>query len=279
MSLVASHVSFAVNQKTILNDVSMSLRPGVFTAVVGPNGAGKSTLLKILSGEKAGRNGDVLLLDRKLSTYKPKELSKVRSVLSQQVSVAFPFSVEEVIELGLHIHRLTRSEIDRIVTEVMKETGVSHLNERLYPTLSGGEQQRVQLARAVAQIWEDAVYPRYLLLDEPTNNLDLSHQHTILYAARKMCSRNFGVMAIIHDLNLAAQYADEIIFMKEGSIYVAGSPETVMTKTIIEEVFNHAVRIYYDVNETPFVVPVPNGETRNNKQRLTHTVNGQLNFK
>ncbi len=278
MSLLATNISFSIHQKSILKDVSFELKPGIFTAIVGPNGAGKSTLLKILSAELYAKKGEVLLHEKNISRFKPRELSKVRSVLSQQVTIAFPFTAEEVVELGLHIHRLTRIEISAIVNEVMAEVGVEHLRDRLYPTLSGGEQQRVQLARAIAQVWEDSLFTRYLMLDEPTNNLDLAHQHTILHAAKKMCLRNLGVMAIVHDLNLAAQYADEVVFMKDGSIHAKGSPGMVMTKTIIEEVFSHPVNIYFDHNEKPFVMPLPLGNEKKIQQKITHTANGQLSY-
>lgn len=270
MSLSATRIGFSAGHKSILRDVSVEIKQGLFTAVVGPNGAGKSTLLKIVAGELQPGAGQVKVLEKLLHHFSPRELSKIRSVLSQNNTVAFPFSAEEVVELGLHIHRLTRSEINHIVDDVMHEAGVEHLRHRLYPTLSGGEQQRVQLARALAQVWDESVFPRYLLLDEPTNNLDLAHQHAILFAARKMCSHNLGVMAIVHDLNLAAQYADTIIFMKDGVVHSAGSPEKVMTKDIIEHVFNHPVTILYDDQEKPMVQAIPHTINNNTKQILVH---------
>lgn len=277
MSLVASHISLSLSSKTILRDVSLSLKKGVFTSIVGPNGAGKSSLLKILSGDTKPTEGNVRMMEKALSSYSPKELAVLRAVLSQQLTVSFPFSVEEVIELSLHFHRLTRVEMNMIVNNVLKETGVDHLKGRLYPTLSGGESQRVQLARALAQIWENTLHPRFLMLDEPTNNLDLTHQHAIMYVARNMLKKNLGVLAIVHDLNLAAQYSDEIIFMKQGIIFAKGSPHDVMTREIIEDVFEHPVNVFYDDEERPFVMPLPHPNKF--KQPIENTLtNGQLNY-
>src|SRR5690606_15508590 len=255
----------------------LSLKKGVFTSIVGPNGAGKSSLLKILSGDIKPTEGNVRMMEKALSSYGTKELAVLRAVLSQQLTVSFPFSVEEVIELSLHFHQRTRVEMNMIVNNVMKETGVDHLKGRLYPTLSGGESQRVQLARALAQIWENTLHPRFLMLDEPTNNLDLTHQHAIMYVARNMLKKNLGVLAIVHDLNLAAQYSDEIIFMKQGIIFAKGSPHDVMTREIIEDVFEHPVNVFYDDEERPFVMPLPHPHKF--KQSIENTLtNGQLNY-
>lgn len=269
MNLVASCISFSAGRTSILDRVSLELAPGSFTAVIGPNGAGKSTLLKILSGDLRASSGNVSLLGRPLSSFDAKALSKVRSVLSQQVTIGFPFTAGEVIELGLYIHNYTRLEATGIVSAVMEEAEVTHLKDRLYSTLSGGEQQRVQLARALAQVWEDTVYPRFLLLDEPTSNLDLSHQHAILFAARKMTHKNLGVLAIVHDLNLAAQYADHVVFMKTGRVHAAGVPQQVMTKEIIEEVFEHPVQVFSMDNGKPFVAAM----SRTNEVEIMKQIN------
>ena len=276
MKLSASNISFSAGANSILKNMSIEIQPGTFTAVVGPNGAGKSTLLKILSGDSKPTKGEVKLLDRSLASFRPKELAKIRSVLSQHTEVAFSFTVEEVIGLGLHIHRLTKMEIEGIVREVLQETGIDHLRKRLYPTLSGGERQRVQLARALAQIWEGTLHPRFLLLDEPTNNLDLAHQHAILFTARTMLRKNLGVLAIVHDLNLAAQYADYILFVKGGTLHAEGVPYEIMKKEIIEEVFQHPVNILYG-DRGPFVMALPYGyddQLHNQNTLIQNTVHG-----
>ncbi|HLT80489.1 MAG TPA: heme ABC transporter ATP-binding protein [Cyclobacteriaceae bacterium] len=252
----ANDLSLRIGSKVILDDVSIKLHPGKFTAVVGPNGAGKSSLLKIIAGEQTPSQGAVKVNGKNLRTYRSTELSMLRAVLPQQQVVQFAFSVEQVIHLGRHVHRSRRSHDERIVAEVMRLTDVYKFRHRSYPTLSGGEKQRVQLARVLAQVWDDAVHPRYVLMDEPTASLDIAQQQHIFALARQVCGRNIGVMAIVHDLNQAARFADELYFIGDGRLVASGSAREVFTRAVIQKTFRCNVNVYHDpCSGCPFIIP------------------------
>src|SRR5688572_21984662 len=252
----ASDIWFRVRDKIILQDVSMTMQPATFTAIVGPNGAGKSTLLKTLAFEHSNFQGSVEINGKSVKSYSPKALSMVRAVLPQHSQMQFSFSVDQIVRLGRHAHRTTQSENTKIVNEVMDLTSVSDLSDRNYMTLSGGEKQRVQLARVLAQVWEETVYPRYILLDEPTSSLDIAQQQQIFSLAKQVCSRNIGVLAIVHDLNQAVQFADQLLFMKDGKITASGEAQKVFTKSNIEDTFCCRVSLYHDpCNNCPYIIP------------------------
>lgn len=252
----ASNISYSVRDKFILKDVSIYLQPGLFTAVVGPNGAGKSSLLKVVAGEQTSFKGDLTINGKKISCYSPRALSLVRAVLPQSSLVQFAFSVEQIVLLGRHAHKTLKQENKRIVNEIMELTGIEAFHDRNYMTLSGGEKQRVQLARVLAQVWEETVYPRYILLDEPTSSLDIAQQQHIFSLAKRICERNIGVMAIVHDLNQAVQFADHLYFLRDGKMVASGDAQKVFTKLIIEETFCCRVNVYHDpCNNCPYIIP------------------------
>mgnify|MGYP002713115570 CR=1 FL=1 len=234
MTLIAEGLAVNLTGKMLISDVALTITPGKILAIVGPNGAGKSTLLKVLVGELKPMQGSVRVEDRLLSAWGKRDLAQIRAVLPQNSTLSFGFTAAEVVLMG-RIPHLTGGESydDRIIaTEAMAMTHTDHLAERIYTTLSGGERQRVQLARVLAQIWEGKA-SRYLLLDEPTNNLDLSHQHSTLMIARQFAQRGVGVLAVLHDLNLAAQYADTVLVLKGGRVLAEGKPDKVFTPQII----------------------------------------------
>jgi iron complex transport system ATP-binding protein len=252
----ASDISLRIRDRLILSDVAITIHPGKFTAVVGPNGAGKSSLLKVIAHEHTHYRGEVSINGKQISSYTSRELSLVRAVLPQSTTVQFAFTVMQIVMLGRHAHATTRSENERVVGEVMALTGVEAFRDRNYMTLSGGEKQRVQLARVLAQVWEETVYPRYILLDEPTSSLDIAQQMHIFNLARQVCARNIGVMAIVHDLNQAAQFADHLYFLKDGRNVVSGDAREVFTKPNIEETFCCRVNVYHDpCNNCPYIIP------------------------
>jgi iron complex transport system ATP-binding protein len=240
------NIFYSAGKKSIVKDCSVNVRPGFFTAIVGPNGAGKTSLLKIISREVSRYKGEVLLNGRDVSKIKSNDLSMLRAVLPQHTTVSFPFTIEQVIEIGRFTHKTRREENDAIILEVMQLTSLAGFTGRTYQTLSGGEQQRVQMARVMAQIWDESDSPKYLLLDEPTASLDLSQQHLLLGLAKGLCHRGIGVLAILHDLNLASQYADEVLFLKDGETLAYGPILDVMTKSVIEETFSHPVEVTRD---------------------------------
>lgn len=241
----AQNINVSFGAKDILRDVSLELKTGEVVALLGANGAGKSTLLKAMCGDIKTSGGEVYLENLLLNEWQYHNLARKRAVLSQKTTLNFPFTALEVALLGRNPHVVgTESKSDlNIVYQALELVEAAHLAEQSFPTLSGGEQQRVQLARVLAQIWEDSHDGRYLLLDEPTSSLDLAHQHLTLKIARKLSRENTGVLVVLHDLNLAAHYADRIYLMKNGSIYRTGTPRDILTAENVKSVFDFDVSI------------------------------------
>jgi iron complex transport system ATP-binding protein len=241
----AEAVGVLIGNHRLLDGVGCEVGPGELVVVLGPNGAGKSTLMRVLSGDLTPTSGAVVLNGRRLRNWSPLVLARQRAVLPQQSALSFPFVVEDVVRMGRSPHRaLTRLRQEAIVREAMGRADVLHLAGQLYPSLSGGERQRVQLARVLAQIWEPThLGPRYLLLDEPTSALDIAHQHQLLEIAREMrAGGDLGVLAILHDLNLASAYADRILLLKDGRLVAAGPVTEIMDPGHLESVFGIPVQ-------------------------------------
>lgn len=256
----AENISYRAGRKNILSDCSIAVTPGAFTVVAGPNGAGKTSLLKILAHELTRYKGRITLNDRKITAINSRELSSLRAVLPQHTEVNFPFTVEQIVEIGRYPHRTTKLQNQRIIHEVLQLTDLDAFRTRLYQTLSGGEKQRVQMARVMAQVWDEDDQPKYLLLDEPTSSLDLAQQHVLLGLSKKLCQRNIGIMAVLHDLNLAAQYADDVLFLKEGQTIAFGGVLETMTRDIIEKTFSHPVRVTCDEDTNrPMICAIAGG--------------------
>lgn len=257
--LEAHHLSFKIRQKTLLDNVSFDLQPGELLAVIGPNGAGKSTLLRLLCGELQPGGGEIRLLGRPLAKWQVAEQAQIRAVLPQSSSLAFPFTALEVVLMGRtpHNNGVNRHQDSEISMAALHHLGIVHLAEQLYPTLSGGERQQVQLARVLAQIWDSGTKPgRLLFLDEPTNSLDLAHQHNSLRIARDFARAGTAVLAILHDLNLAAQYADRVMMLKAGRLVQIGRPEVVFTDGNILDVFNTPTLVMpHPESQRPMVIP------------------------
>lgn len=244
--LRTENISYAIGKKQILKNVSASFYPGEFNMILGPNGSGKSSFLKIFSGEVNKFDGSVFYEEKKIKAYKKEELAKKRAVMSQQADLGFPLLVEEVVMMGRYPHftfNPNKKDIT-ICNEVIERMNLSEFKERNYLTLSGGEKQRVQYARVLAQIWERPTEGyRYLFLDEPLNSLDISYQHEFLEAAVELIKDHSVLIAVMHDINLAAHYADNLFFFKAGELVVHGKPKEVLSETIIEKVFNVRTKV------------------------------------
>ncbi len=259
MSITADQITVHIGHTTLIEDISLTIPPGKIVALVGANGAGKSTLLRVLAGELSPTSGTVHVAERPLSAWDKRDLAKVRAILPQASGLAFGFTAFEVVLMGRtpHVNSHETRQDHLIALSAMRLTHTDHLVGRVYTTLSGGERQRVQLARVLAQIWQGSS-PRYLLLDEPTNNLDLAHQHTTLHLAQQFAARGVGVLAILHDLNLAAQVADHILVLKAGRMYAAGTPTQVLTTEVIQAAFDLPVLIQpHPCYSCPLVIPLP----------------------
>ncbi len=226
----------------ILSGIDFCLEGGEVLAVLGTNGAGKSTLLATLSGELPRADGDIVLAGRPLDAWSAVARAQRLAVLPQSSSLAFAFSVEEVVLLGRLPHASGRDEDRRIAREAMRAADIEHLQQRSYLALSGGERQRVHLARVLAQIW-DSAEPACLLLDEPTASLDLAHQRLILQQAREIAQRGNAVLLVLHDLNLAARYADRLLLLDQGGMSALGTPWQVLQAERIKRVFGVEVQV------------------------------------
>ena len=234
----ARDVVFRIGGRKILDSVDLSVEPGEIVALVGPNGAGKSTLLRLLSGELKPSSGSVAIRGRGIGTYTARELSQQRAVLSQHTSVSFPFTVAEIVRMGASPAR-PLPWVDNAIADVMAQSDILHLADQEVTRLSGGEQQRVHLARTLMQVEsaDDRYRPRLLLLDEPTSSLDLSHQLRVIDIVKSLAASGAGVVVIIHDLNLAAMLATRVVLMKRGSIVASGMPVQVICNEMVEAVF------------------------------------------
>ena len=239
--LRADRVSYAVQDRTLVSKVKVDLGPGEMLAIVGPNGAGKSTLCALLAGDLAPMEGEVEVCGHVVRATKPAALARLRSMLSQHTPLRFPFTAREVALMGRHPHIprwRSPTETDYALAEgAMQSTQVLHLADRLYPTLSGGEQRRVSLARVLAQ--DTPV----VLLDEPTAALDIGHQQLVMSLCRQLANDGRAVLAVLHDLNLAGAYADRIMVMSEGEVVAVGRPEEVLCPDLLSAVFNQQVMV------------------------------------
>lgn len=236
--LAMRNVHVRVGRSKLLTDVSLTVSSGEVVAVVGPNGAGKSTLLKTLCGDILPSHGEVALDGRRLQAWHRRERARVMAVLPQESTLTFPFTVFEVVMMGRTPHGPGGRRDQAIVHAALEAAGMSTFEQRIYPTLSGGERQRVHVARVLAQVWEDPDDgARYVLLDEPTANLDLAYQHHTLETFRQFAAKGTGVLAVLHDLNLAAQFADRIVVLRDGHQLASGCPQAVLTPGIIQAAF------------------------------------------
>ena len=238
--LTADNITFRVGPKALLNEISVQFAPRKLHLIIGPNGAGKSTLIKVLARLLRPQRGKIEYEGADVQHATEAELAKRRAVLSQAIEVAFPLSVREVVMMGRYPHFGGRpAPLDeRIVDEVMSHFDVTEFSERNYQTLSGGERQRVNFARVLAQLWRDDSFARYLFLDEPLTFLDIRHQIDFMKKVRSFAgAADVVTVGVVHDLNLAARFADQIVLLNHGRVVAAGTPDEVLTADRIREVF------------------------------------------
>jgi iron complex transport system ATP-binding protein len=244
--LEARDISFAVGGRDLISGVSARFEPGKLYLIIGPNGAGKSTLIKVLARLLRPTTGEVIYEDQNVAVTSEMALAKKRAVLSQAIEVAFPLSVREVVMMGRYPHFGGRPgpADDKVVDEMMSIVDITEFADRNYQTLSGGERQRVNFARVLGQVWptEHAAsgFPscRYLFLDEPLTFLDIHHQIDFMKRVREFSQAEDAVtIGVVHDLNLAARFADRILLLNNGRLVASGAPTDVLTAELIREVF------------------------------------------
>lgn len=253
--LTVRNIRVTLGQKPILNDVDFTARAGDFTAIVGPNGSGKTTLLRVITGD-LNYEGTVSLAGRDISQMKPYELATMRGVLSQTTVLAFPFNVLEVVRLGLTSGGAAQHE--NLPYRALAAVGLSGFESKFYQELSGGEQQRVQLARVLAQVWEPVVagQPHWLFLDEPVSSLDIGHQLMVMQLAKDYANAGGGVVAVMHDLNLTAMFADRVALLNHGQILEQGSVTEVLTESNLSSAYGCTLRVNsVPPKESVFLLP------------------------
>lgn len=254
--MTLENITYSIAGKKLVDDVSAKFRVGKLNLIVGPNGAGKSTVIKILSGQLKPTSGKAYLGLEEVFSIDPKRLSQIRAVLSQQIELAFPLKVWEVVMMGRFPHFVTKpSEQDeRACEEAMRFFDVWNMADRNYLTLSGGEKQRVQFARVLTQIWFPLEgRPRYLLLDEPLTFLDIHYQFQFMKQLQKLIQeQNLVVVGVVHDLNLAARFADTVLLLNNGKVLASGTTREVFTKENIRTAFHLETQLLPTKNELGF---------------------------
>lgn len=239
--LSTRNITYRIDNKILLDDVSVDFEAGKLNLIIGPNGAGKSTFIKVLCNQLQPQNGSVLYEGRNSKTISLAEFARIRAVLSQSIELAFPLNVSEVVMMGRYPHFTGKpsAKDEAACEEAMDYFDVLDLADRNYLTLSGGEKQRVNFARVLSQIW----YPvkdtcRYLILDEPLTFLDVHYQFDFMHKIIELLKGNdMLVIGVVHDLNLAAKFADKIVLLHHGKVLAAGSKYEVLKKETIKTAY------------------------------------------
>ena len=254
----ATNIGFQIGSAELVRGASISLFAGELTVIVGPNGAGKSTLLKLLTGELRANVGTISYGSNALARLPPWKLACQRAVMAQAARLAFPFTVYEVVRLGVDgVGRAKgRDVLHHMVSDALAAADVMHLAARSYQTLSGGEQQRVQFARVLGQLKAGSSMAdrQVLFLDEPIASLDLCHQFELLDTARRQAAAGVAVLAVLHDLNLAITYADRLVVMKHGMMVAQGAPADIMSTALLRDVFDVSLPVG-TVDGMPYILP------------------------
>lgn len=254
MNLIVKDLQFGYNSRTILNGISLELRPKEMLGVIGPNGSGKSTLIQCIDGLLRPETGSILLNGKELKDISRKELARKVGYVPQTTSRSFfPSTVIDTVLMGKRPHlgwRSSNKDVKNVI-QVLRLIGIEDLAMRDINELSGGQQQKVLIARALAQ------EPAMLLLDEPTSNLDIKHQLEVVEIIReKVMEKSISAIMAVHDLNLAAKYTDRIVMMKDGKVFATGTPESVLTTENIRAVYGVVAEVIKNNGNSPHIVPV-----------------------
>jgi iron complex transport system ATP-binding protein len=245
-------VGIDLDGRAIISDVSLEVHHGEVLALVGPNGAGKSTLLSLMSGDMTPSSGRAVLAGKDVSKYRPEEAARLRSVLMQSNTVSFPFTVWEIVEMGRAPWARTPyfAEDSEAIAEALDLADISHLANRRFTHLSGGERARVSLARVLAQ------RTPLVLLDEPTAALDLKHQEDVMATVKNLANMGRAVVVVVHDLSVAAGYADRVAMLVEGKLDAVGTPTEVIVAPRVSRVYGVDVDIEH-VGRPPRPIILP----------------------
>ena len=241
MSVIIKNIKYSINKKNILNDVSLEIKRGEMLTIVGPNGSGKSSLIKIISGDISAQSGEIIFDNVNLDKISIFERAKIRSVMSQSQQIVYDFKVKEIIEMGwIDCEKeLIKDNFQETLNKISKQCEVYNILDRTFNTLSGGEQKRVHFARTLMQISNKSYNKKskYIFLDEPTASLDLNYEIQLMKVLKQKTLEGFGVFIVLHDLNLAYNFADKIALIDKGKIKTTGTPKEVLNKKNLSEVY------------------------------------------
>ena len=247
--LHCQNITYEVSGRTLLESINLDIKPGEVLTILGPNGAGKSTLLKILSGELNPTRGTVQLESIDLKSISAGLLASRRAVVPQSSHLSFAFTVLEVVMLGISIpgfKRSDRKEEEDFALRILDTLGLRDFSHCFYPTLSGGEKQRVQIARALCQLTyssNTASQSQFILLDEATANLDIAHQNLVCQILVSQAERGLGVVLVAHDLNLAATHSDRVALMKDGKVSALGTVSDVFQSALLSQTYDYPLHV------------------------------------
>lgn len=241
LPLEAREINFAYDSEKVLKGVSGRFYQGTFYGIAGPNGSGKTTWLKIMAGMLSEQSGDIILSGDSISELHPLERAKRVSYVPQMFNIPYAFTIEDVVRMGRYPYTKTRgrsSEDDKVVNSTLKETNLYEMKDRFVNELSGGELQRVIVARAIAQDTD------VVLLDEPISHLDIHYQHEIVQLLKRLCrDKKKTVVAVLHELNVTMNHCDHIFLLKNGEIVTQGEPHQVLTSDVVRDVYDIDVTI------------------------------------
>jgi len=247
LSIQTKSISYEVNEKKILNDISVEINPGEVTTIIGPNGSGKSTLLKIISGDFENITDKVFYDETVLSSISLKRRAQIRSVMSQSQMIMFDYYVKDILSMGwLGFENAENLDVyEKVLEKIVDECAIASLMDRKFNVLSGGEQRRVHFARTLIQLnyEEKQSINKYLLLDEPTANLDLRWEVRLMENIKKIAKTGIGVFLVLHNLDLALNFSDKIALLNKGMLHSFGSVKDVFRDDVLSDVYEIDIKV------------------------------------